>query len=127
VLSFAVGFYIDHTKSKRPFFASGAVLSLLWMARMHIWSFWHIAVINIIDKLTGDFHWLFYDTAFMRRGKGSQAFSFFVYREVIISISALIFWSLVVGLFTTVASGWTGLFVLASVGVLLTVLIKEKY
>lgn len=127
LISFIAGVYVDHARSRKPFYLSGTILSILWVVRSQIWNFWHIAIVNTLDKLTADFHWLFYDALFIKRGQGDQAYSYFTYKEVILSLTALVFWSVVIGLFAVVSNGWTSLFVLAAVGVLLSVLIKDSH
>ena len=51
--------------------------------------------------------------------------SYFVYREMIYSFTAIIFWLVVAALFYFFVTAWQSLFVIAAVGVLLTLLIKE--
>lgn len=126
IIVFFTGSFIDtHRRSKKPFFVSGGLLSILWLLRTQTLQFWGIAIIDMVDRLTSNFHWLFFDTFFMRRGKGSQALSFFVYREVITSFVATGFWTLFVVLFLTVANSWQGLFGLAAIGVMLSLLVKD--
>jgi MFS transporter, DHA1 family, staphyloferrin B biosynthesis exporter len=127
IFSFATGIYTDRNRTKKPYFISGTILSVLWLLRSQVWSFWHVAFIDTVDKLTSNFHWLFYDVLFFKRSQGGQAYSYFVYREVIISIVAVVFWVAVAGLFATFARGWTGLFILAAMGVLVSLLVKDKH
>ncbi|MBU0576048.1 MFS transporter [Patescibacteria group bacterium] len=127
ILSFAVGFYVDHRKNKKPFYLSGSLLSLLWLLRVQVVSFWQIAMIDTIDKITANFHWLFFDSISMKRGQGGQAFSYFVYRELITSLAAILFWLIVGGLFLFLSQPWLALFVLAAVGVMFSLLIKEHH
>lgn len=126
MVSLLIGVYVDHRHSKRPFIASGGVLTLLWMARTQVFSFWQVAIVDTIEKLTGNAHWLFYDTWFMRRGKGSQDFSYFVYRQMIMSLGAVGFWLLVIALFVLTRWEWMGIFVLGAVGVIFSLFITEK-
>ncbi len=127
IFSFATGIYTDRNHTRKPYYVSGTILSVLWVLRSQVWSFWHVAFIDTIDKLTSNFHWLFYDVLFFKRSQGDQAYSYFVYREVIISVVAVVFWSVVAGLFTVFARGWTGLFILAALGVLVSLLVKDKH
>lgn len=127
VLSLFIGFRLDHNKNKKPFFLSGGILSLLWFVRIQVVSFWSIVVIDMFDKITSNFHWLFYDRVLFNRGKGGQAFSYFLYREMIISVSAIVFWLIFAAIFIFLPMGWQGLFILASIGVLLSLLIREKH
>ncbi len=126
LIVFATGSFIDtHRRARKPFFFSGGLLTILWVLRTQTVHFWSIAFIDIIDRLTSNFHWLFFDTFFMRRGKGSQALSFFVYRELINSLVAVMFWLLFAMLFLLTTNSWQMLFGLAAVGVMLSLLVKD--
>lgn len=127
IVSFGVGFYIDHSKSKKPFYISGGILSLLWLLRSSVVSFWQIAIIDTIDRLTANFYFIFADSILFKRSKGGQALSYFVYREILVSCAAIVFWLIVGSLFIVFANPWTALFILAAVGVLLVLLIKEHH
>lgn len=127
ILSFGVGYYIDHQKNKKLFYLSGGLLSLLWLLRSQVVTFWHIVIIDTFDCLTANFYLLFSDSIFLKRSKGGQAFSFFVYREMLISVGAILFWLVVGGLFLIFTNAWTALFILAAVGVLLGLLVKENH
>lgn len=127
VVAFFIGGYIDKVShDKKPFFFSGGALSLVWLARTQALSLWGMALADTVEKLFSNFHWLFYDVLFIRRGKGSQAFSYFVYREMVISAVAMVFWAIVC-IFFMVADSWTGLFIFAGIGVLLSLLITEAF
>jgi MFS family permease len=124
VATFFIGTYIDAHRKKNPLFASGGILSFLWLARTQVWGVWSIAVVDVFDRLVSNVHWLYFDTAFIRRGKGSQALSYFIYREIVISFVGVLFW-LLFGLVFIFSAGWNTLFVLAAVGVLLSSIITE--
>ena len=125
MFTFFATVYIDHSKTRKPFFLSGGLLSLLWLARTQVFSIFSIALVDVVDRLTANFHWLFYDMILVRRGKGKNALSYFVYREMIISATAMLFWLLFV-LFFLVNLGWNSLFLFAAVGVMLSLLMKDK-
>lgn len=125
LVTYFAGSFLDKYKTKKPFFLSGGMLSLVWVLKTQIVSFWSIAVIDVFERLTANFHWLFFDTMFMRRGKGSQALSFFVYREVIISAVAIAFWLSFAAMFIWFVDSWKGLFLLAGFGVMLSLLVKD--
>ncbi len=120
-----MGVFIDKSKSKKPFYLSGSVLSILWLLRTQTFNIINLALIDAADKLTANFHWLYFDLVMMRRGKGSKALSYFVYREVIMSFAGILFW-LLFCLFFMFSSSWNTLFVLASFCVALTLLINDK-
>ncbi len=125
LISFSIGVYLDKNKTRKPFFASGGLLSLIWIARMQVWNFWQVAILDSLDRLTANFHWLYFDVKSMKRGKGSQALSFFVYREMIFSLAAILFWLIIALIFWLVPNPWSALFALAAIGVIMSLLIKE--
>lgn len=127
VLAFFIGGFIDKISSnKKPFFLSGGALSLVWLARTQIFSIWGMALADTVEKVFSNFHWLFYDVLFIKRGRGSQAFSYFVYREMMISAFAILFWSLVC-IFFMINDSWSAVFIFAGIGVLLSLLISETF
>lgn len=126
LISYLIGPILDkRNHSRRPFFFSGGLLSFLWLLRAGALNFWSIAIVDTVYKLTGSFHWLVFERAWMLRGKGSQALSFFVYRQVLRGLFALPFWAGVALLFLFFGQAWFWLFIIAGVGVLLTLLVKE--
>lgn len=124
MFSFLIGVYIDTHKSKKPFFTTGGILSILWLLRSQVVAVWSIALVDTLEKLTANFHWLFFETLMIRRSQGSQVFSYFVYREVIQSLAAVAFWSIVF-ILILLASGWRALFVVAAMGVLFSLLVSD--
>lgn len=126
-LSFLIGSKLDRDDRKGPFFFSGGFLSVLWLVRAQLVQFWSIMIVDAFDKLAGNYHWLFFDRMLWSRGKGKQAFSYFMYREVIISSTCLIFWLLFTLMFLIWPLEWKGFFALASFGVLLSLLIGKKH
>ncbi|HOA11748.1 hypothetical protein KBB59_01095 [Candidatus Woesebacteria bacterium] len=125
VISYGVGAVIDKHKSRRPFVLSAGILSLFWIIRSFVVGFWSIVVVNTLDRITSSFHWLFFDRVWVVRGKGREGLSYFTYRQMITSAAAIVFWSLVFFLFYFFGEAWISLFLVAAVGVLLTLLVKE--
>lgn len=125
LISYSVGNVIDKRKSRKPFVVSAGVLSFFWIMRSFITGFWSIVVVNTLDRITSSFHWLFFDRVWLVRGKGRDGLSYFTYRQMILSAAAIMFWSLVFFLFYFFGEAWVSLFVVAAVGVLLTLLVKE--
>ena len=125
IISYSMGSFLDKHEGRKPYFISGSLISFLWVLRGFIFNIWTITIINTIDKLTSSFHWLFFDKSWLLRGKGRQALSYFVYREMIQSLSGFLFWVLVFILFLTFGAAWKSLFVIAAIGVLLTLMIKD--
>lgn len=124
LVTFFVGSYIDSHPKKKPLMISGSALSFLWLARTQVWGVWGVGLVDVFDRLISNVHWLYFDTIFIRRGKGSQALSYFVYREIVLSVVGVVFW-LLFGLIFIFFAGWNILFVLAAVGVLLSSIITE--
>jgi MFS family permease len=125
VITYFMGGFIDKISSnQRPFLLSGGALSLVWLARTQALSVWGMALADTFERLFSNFHWLFYDVLFIRRGKGTQAFSYFVYREMFISIVAILFWT-VFSIFFMFNDSWTAVFIFGGFGVLLSLLISD--
>lgn len=125
MISFFGGLLIDRYRSRRPFFISGGFLFFIWLIRTQITAIWSIVFVDMFDRLTSSFHWLFFDRAWLLRGKGREALSYFIYRELISSITALFFWSIFIAFFIFFPNSWQGLFIFASIGVILSLLIKD--
>jgi hypothetical protein len=121
-----IGHHLDRDEQRRPFAVSGGLLSALWLIRSRLLDFWSLALVDAFDKITGNFHWLFFDRVLLNRGKGRQAFSYFMYRELIISATIVVFWAFFALMFVAWAIEWNGLFVIGAVGVLLSLLIRNK-
>lgn len=126
VLTFFIGNYLNTIKTKRPFYFSGGALSLVWVARTQLISVWGIALADTSERLLGNFHWLFYNWMTMLGGKGKEAFSYFVYTEMVTSVGALFFW-LIFACFFMVSSSWNGIFLFAGIGVLLSLLVNNAH
>ena len=124
-VSYSAGSFIDRNRGKKQFFLSGGILSIFWVLRAFVVNIWSITILNAVDKITASFHWLFFDRSWILRGKGREALSYFVYREMIYSFAAIIFWLMVGALFYFFIAAWKSLFVAAAIGVLLTLLIKD--
>ncbi len=127
VVTFFTGFYVAKNTNKKPFMISGGLLSLLWFVRTGILSVWSIAFVDMLEKLTANFHWLHFDMQYMRRGKGAQALSYYTYREMVMSMGAIMFWLLFALVFLFIPLSWFTIFVVAAVGVLFSVLVQEAH
>lgn len=125
IISYSMGSFLDKHEGRKPYFFSGSLISFLWIVRGFIFNIWTITIVNTIDKLTSSFHWLFFDKSWLLRGKGRQALSYFVYREMLQSLSGFLFWVLVFVLFLTFGAAWKSLFAIAAIGVLLTLMIRD--
>lgn len=125
-ISYGAGSFIDQNKGRKQFFLSGGFLSIFWLLRGFVVNIWTITILNAVDKITASFHWLFFDRSWLMRGKGREALSYFVYREMIYSLSAIVFWLAVALIFYFFIAAWKSLFIATALGVLLTLLIREK-
>ncbi len=125
LFSFFLGAYIDKAATKRPYLFSGSLLSAMWLVRTQLFGPLGIALVDFFDRLTSNFHWLFFDMILMRRSKGRNALSYFVYREMVMSITAFFFWT-IFALFFIIDLGWSPLFIFAAVSVMMSLLINER-
>ncbi len=123
--TFLTGRYIDKHRTKKPFYLSGGFLSLLWIARTQVFTVWGVALVDTLDRLVTNVYSLFFDTMFMKRGKGSKADEYFVYTEMILSIGRILFWGSF-ALFFVFFSSWNSLFIFAGIAVLVSMLISDK-
>lgn len=126
LFSFLLAGVIDKIRTRKSFKMSGGFLSVLWLVRTQVFSAWSIAFVDMMEKMTSNFHWLYFDMLFMRRGKGSQAHSYFVYQEVAVGLAGVVFWGLV-GVTFLIGRSWETVFVIASIGVLLSALMTEEH
>lgn len=126
-ISYGAGSFIDKNKNSKQFLLSGGFLSIFWILRGFILNIWSIVILNAFDKLTASFHWLFFDRSWILRGKGREALSYFTYRQMIYSLAAILFWLIVALLFYFFIFAWKSLFIVAALGVLLTLLVKEHH
>lgn len=124
--TFFTGKYIDqHKKNKKPFYLSGGLLSILWLLRTQVIGIWSIALVDTVDRLATNVYALFFDTMFIKRGKGHDSDEYFIYAEMILSLVRIVFWSLF-GLFFLLFRSWDSLFIFAGVAVLFSLLISDK-
>lgn len=118
-------FNLDYQKNRLPFKITGISIAFTWLLRTQITSFWGLALADTLDKVSGNYHWLYFDTIWYKRGKGNQAHSFFVYHELLQALAMAVFW-LVVLVVMLKTSSFNALFILSALGVVATLLIKEK-
>ncbi len=126
ILVFFTARYLNSgEKSKKPFYISGGLLSLMWIVRTQFIGLLFLTMIDVCEKLAFNVYGLFFDNLLMKRGKGNQSFSYFVYRNIIIAISGILFW-LFFGLVFSFNAGWNSIFILTAIGMILSLLIKEN-
>ena len=125
LFTYFVGVYADKHKNKKPFYISGGVLSLITILRTQVFSIWSIAFVDMFDKLVSNVYNIYFDSMFMKRGKGHSATSFFIYREMLLNMTTVFFWTCA-SIFFLFFSGWQSLYILASIGVLVGLLMKDS-
>ena len=118
-------FKLDSLKSRTPFKISGVTIALTWFLRTQLFTFWGVALADALDRISGNYHWLYFDTIWYKRGKGSQAHSYFVYHELLQSVVICIIWLIVLAILLTVGN-WKILFIIAGLGAMATLLLREK-
>jgi len=126
IVTMFISFVIDKLKTRKAFDVSGGLLSLTWLARTQVGSVLGIALVDTVNQLISNFHWLYYDMILFRRGKGKKAHSYFVYYEIIAAAVGTVFWLAFMGIFL-VMDQWHGLFVLGAIGVLMSLLVRDKH
>lgn len=123
IVSYFMGWYLGKHKSTKLFMISGVILSGIWILRGFIGQVWHLLIIDTADRLALCVYTPIFETYFMRKSLGKKVFHFHVYRAMIVSFAALVFWPVVVCLFM-LPIAWTGLFGLATIGILLSMSMK---
>lgn len=127
VINLFVGNLLDKKrKSNKPFYFSGGFLSTLSLLRLVVINVWGVVAVDACSRVVGNFHWLFNDSILFRRGKGDQEFSYFVYYAFNRAMAAALFWAVLLIFFFVFPVGWTGLFILGSLGALMSLLIQEE-
>lgn len=125
ILIYFAGWSIDHQRSRRPLLFSGGVLSMLWLGRAAVVSPWAVLGIDAVDKLMASIFVPYYDAMVYKSAKGKYVLDFFTQRESIISLAAIVFWTIFVGYFMLFGA-WQPLMVLGSVGMILATRVKES-
>lgn len=119
------GVQIDMNSSKKPYFGSGVALAGLWIVRIFVFNPLNIAFVDALDRLVANYHWMYFETALLKAAKTKNPVIFLVLRTMVISSGSILAWIGVALLFVFVIESWKGLFVLAAVGVLSSLLIQD--
>ena len=125
IVSIISTFKLDSLKSRTPYKISGVTIALTWFLRTQLFSVWGVALADALDRVSSNYHWLFFDTIWYKRGKGSQAHSFFVYHELLQNLAVCIIWMVILAVLL-ISGNWKILFILSGLGVLATLMLKEK-
>lgn len=125
IVTIFFGIFIDLSKSKKPYYLSGGILSALWILRAQTFHVFGFMLIDAVDKLVSNFHWLYFDVLYLKRGKGRKALAYFVYGEMIHNFVTAIFW-LLFCIFFLFSTDWKGFLIFGAVGVLMSTFISDK-
>lgn len=125
LLVYFSGWFVDHSKSRRPLSISGWTMGILWIGRALVSSVWTIIAVDIFQKLAESVYLPFYDSLMLRRSKGKKAISYFIYREMIISATGIIFWSAFI-VFFIVSDSWRSFVLIGFVGALMSMQLRDK-
>jgi hypothetical protein len=125
LLTYFSGWYVDHSKGRRPFSLSGIILSGVWFVRAFVSSAWSIITIDVFQNLAESVFNPFYDSIMLRRSKGSTSLSYFTYREIIVSVSGILFWIIFV-IFFLVSSSWRGFVMFGAITVLMSMQLYDR-
>ena len=124
-ITYFIGSYVDAHKSKKPFYLSGGMLAIITVLRTQVITPLSIAFVDLFDKLLSNVYNIYFDTMFLRRSKGSAVDSFFIYREMLINLATVFFWFFI-AVFFIFFSGWKSLYIIAGIGVLAGLLMKDS-
>lgn len=125
LITYFSGWYVDHSRNRRPLLFSGMVMSSLWVVRMFVSTIWSVILVDTIDKLANSVFVPFFESIFLRRGKGNSALAYFSYREVVLSFMAVVFWSLFISYFMIFES-WRGFLLLGVIGSLAGIQMRDR-
>ncbi len=120
------GVQIDMQKTKKPYFGSGAVLAGLWIVRIYVFNPLSIAFVDALDRLVANYHWMYFETSLLKAARTKNPVIFLVLRTMVISAASICTWIGIAILFVFVIESWKGLFVMAAVGVLSSLLIQDS-
>lgn len=120
VIAYFMGWYLGKHKGRTLFVICSSLLSALWVARIFVQQVWHIITIDLVDRLAVGVYEPIFDTVFFRKSRGKHVYHIQIYREVVNSVAAICIWSIII-LFFILPFGWTGAFLLAGFGILLSI------
>ena len=118
-IAYFMGWYLGKHRGLKAMYISGSLLSLVWVLRGFVQSLWHIITVDLMDRMAISVFQPVYDTLLFRISRGKHVFRFYLFREMTLAIFGCIFWTLVSFFFLT-SIQWTGIFILGSLGILLS-------
>lgn len=116
---------LDKSIETSYFKISGVVLAISWIVRSQITSVLGIALVDALNKVVGNYHWIYYDMIWYKRGSGGQAHSYFVYYELVLSIALIGLW-ITLSVVVLLTNSWTPLFIIGGLGAMLSSLMKKN-
>jgi len=120
------GAQVDKSKTNKPFLGTGTTLAGLWIARIFILNPLSIAFVDALDRLVSNYHWIYFETTVLKAVKIRKPVTYLVARCLVLSFLAAILWCVVGLLFLILVDGWIGLFVLAAIGVLFSLVLRDN-
>ena len=120
VMYFA-GIWLAKHRGQKLFYFSGGILSMLWLLRLSVQTAYHALAVDTVDRLFSALNAPIFEVLFLERSRIGRLFHFFVYREIVLSIAAMIFW-FTVGVFALIGFGWHAVFILGAAGAIFTML-----
>lgn len=118
-IAYFMGWYLGKHRGLKAMYISGSLLSLVWVLRGFVQTLWHIITVDLMDRMAVTVFQPVYDTLLFRISRGKHVFQFYLFREMILSLFGCIFWILI-SLFFLTSIQWTGVFILGSLGILLS-------
>lgn len=125
LLTYFSGWYVDHSKSRRPFSVSGVIIGSVWLIRSAVVGSWSIMAVDIFHQLAESVFTPFYDSLLMRRGKSGETLSYFIYREMVLSFSGVIFWGIFI-IYFVFSSSWRSFILFGFIAVLMSMQLHDK-
>ncbi|MBI5151681.1 MAG: hypothetical protein HZA34_03860 [Candidatus Pacebacteria bacterium] len=125
IISYVMGWYLGKHKGRKIFVLSGTLMSMMWMFRTMVQTVWHIIAVDLVDRLALSAFVPIFDTRFFFASRGKLVFHFYIFREMILSCIGILFW-VSVGILFVLPAQWSGVFVLASIGSLLSIRMRRN-
>jgi MFS family permease len=123
IVTYFSGWYVDHTKRNTVFLMGGALLCLFWIGRIGIVAVQLIIVLEIAQKIVESFFAPSFDAHVYRISKRLDTYAFHVYKEAMVTVIGLIYWSFLGILFLLYGAAWGWVFLFGAIGILATSLL----
>jgi MFS family permease len=126
LVSMIGGAQVDKSKTNKPYLGTGTTLAGLWIARIFVLNPLSIAFVDALDRLISNYHWIYFETTLLKAVKIRKPVTYLIARCLVLSFFAAILWALVGLLFLVLVDGWIGLFVLAAIGILFSLVLRDN-